>query len=177
MADLTNKNFPTSSMMPSTSSLVKSSTSSSCPSCGSGSRMNVPQQSLSMQLEYLKNTYKLQPWLTAFGGTGTGDVIQPMSRWYNATDHSLLMTQIQISCITNCTLHVESAEVVEGPWTSCVELAATADQVRVLSSEGGNETFSRLVRWRIETGNDWRVCFKLLTTPDKGMSDRFSGSL
>jgi len=74
--------------------------------------------------------------------------------------------QVQAMSMVDCSLLLESAPAVEGPWTQISSYDAAADNAIVLSSEGGTKKFSNLVRWRINptAAGAWNICFKIKAT-------------
>ena len=107
-----------------------------------------------------------QPWLSLTGVSGSGDVTQPARHWLNGTNFATCNMQVQAMSVVACTLVLESASSVEGPWSTITSYQAAADAAIVLSSEGGTQKFSNLVRWRINPSGAaaWNICFKLKAT-------------
>ena len=109
---------------------------------------------------------EMQPWLTLRGDASIPDVIQPARNWLKGLDFTSYAIQVDILEADACTLFVETAATVEGPWTTCQAFTQAGIEDNVLSSEGGGSDLVELVRWRVDMGAaEWTVCFKITALP------------
>ena len=109
---------------------------------------------------------QMQPWLTLRGDASIPDVIQPARNWLKGLDFTSYAIQVDILEADACTLFVETAATVEGPWTTCQAFTQAGIEDNVLSSEGGGSDLVELVRWRVDMGAaEWTVCFKITALP------------
>ena len=116
---------------------------------------------------------KMQPWLTLAGAAGVTEVLQPSDGWLRGADYPTYHMQVQVKAIsgTNATLTLETAPSAEGPWASITTFTAVTDTMIVISSEGGSNRFSNLVRWKMTASDAWQVCFSLNATPGMSVSN------
>ena len=109
---------------------------------------------------------QMQPWLTLRGDASSPDVIQPARNWLKGLDFTSYAIQVDILEALACTLIVETAATVEGPWTTCQAFTQAGIEDDVLSSEGGGSDLVELVCWRVDMGAaEWTVCFKITALP------------
>jgi hypothetical protein len=116
---------------------------------------------------------KMQPWLTLVGAASVTEVLQPSDGWLRGADYPTYHMQVQMKSIngTNATLTLETAPSAEGPWESITTFAAATDTMIVISSEGGDNRFSNLVRWKFTATAAWDICFALNATPGMSVSN------
>jgi hypothetical protein len=112
-----------------------------------------------------------QPIGTFFGATGSPQMVQPAGQWLHGLNFASYLLKAELMHLTGCTLVIESALTVEGPWTTVATLAAAGSTEAILSSEGGPTVFSNHVRWRVEPGaGAWSLCFKLVAVPGQSIN-------
>ena len=115
---------------------------------------------------------KFQQTLTLVGSSSSGDVEQPDGMWLDGLKFPTFHIKAEISALSNCTLVLESAATVEGPWSTVIAYTQVGDRMTVISSEGGDAKFSRFVRWKVAKGaSDWFACFKFQAVPGKSTTD------
>ena len=111
---------------------------------------------------------KFQPWLSLVGDSTSQDVIQPAREWLDGEDIATYVMKIEVLQVSNCTLVLESAPTVEGPWTTSSSVTTVGSSTAVATSEGGSTGFSKYLRWRADKGgSDWEICFKVTALPSQ----------
>ncbi len=112
----------------------------------------------------------LQPWLTLFGATGSGDVIQAASGWLDAryTQYHFIISLTKVA--GGAELLFETAIDVAGPWREVgPRFTANGFYSETLTSDSTdtNESFDRYIRWRVDApaGTAWWMCFQIKALP------------
>lgn len=108
-------------------------------------------------------------------GSGTKEAIQPSYAWLKGYLYPTYHVQVEIPyCSANATIYLESSPTAEGPWDTVKSFTAVTNTMIVISSEGGENKFTGLVRWRVEGTAPWQVCFQFHAMPGASISDKLS---
>ena len=87
--------------------------------------------------------------------------------------------QIEVTECTSATypsvypsIYIESSPTAEGPWDTVKAFTAVTNTMIVISSEGGENRFTGLVRWRVSGTAPWAVCFQFHAMPGASFSNK-----
>lgn len=108
-------------------------------------------------------------------GSGTKEAIQPSYKWIRGCNFPTYHMQVEITeRSANATIYIESSTTAEGPWDTVKAFTAVTNTMIVISSEGGENKFNGLVRWRVSGTAPWQVCFQFHAMPGASISDKFA---
>lgn len=120
-----------------------------------------------------KYFFPMQRWVTIKGSTVyTGDIVQPQADCADGEQADQMSFTIKIlgntvaTGTTICSLLMQEALAVEGPWNTVNTLTAASTVVRqyYTSDEEGTNNFQRFMRWKLDPSgciDDWSICFKI----------------
>ena len=116
---------------------------------------------------------RFQPWIT-LEGAANQEIIQPASDWLAGVQFPTYHMQVEVTYCNGCTLYLESSITPEGPWDTVKGFTQVTDNMIVISSEGGDNTFDGYVRWRATGATAWQTCFQLHAMPGASVSNKLS---
>jgi len=108
--------------------------------------------------------FEMEPWRPYEGTLAYVEkLVQARSRIVDALEFKEAIVGVQILTHTNCTLEIETALSLEGPWTTIASFTgATVTTKHFTSREEGTNKFTRYLRWALDrNAANWKTCFKL----------------
>lgn len=119
---------------------------------------------------------RFQPTVTIeAAGSGTKEAIQPSDMWIRGCQFPTYHMQVEIiENSANAEVYLESAPTAEGPFDTVKSFTAVTNTMIVISSEGGENKFTGLLRWRVAGTAPWQACFQFHAMPGASVSDKFS---
>jgi len=104
-----------------------------------------------------------QPLITVRASADEMEVIQSPSGYLDAGDATKVTVHVEIFCLANGTLYLETTPSEEGPWQEVQSWTAAGDvTIDLLTYYSAEHPLARFVRWRFEASDAGAVaCFQL----------------